>query len=104
MEDILKHWWLLLVGGLLFLVLGFVSLAYPMTALLSVALYIGLIALATGIMSLAFAFSNMSAGGWGWRLFEGIVDVLFGLVMLIHPMISAALIPVIIGIWVLSGD
>ena len=94
MEDILKHWWLLLVGGLLFLVLGFVSLAYPMTALLSVALYIGLIALATGIMSLAFAFSNMS------RLFEGIVDVLFGLVMLIHPMISAALIPVIIGIWV----
>lgn len=100
MEDILKHWWLLLVGGLLFLVLGFVSLAYPMTALLSVALYIGLIALATGIMSLAFAFSNMSAGGWGWRLFEGIVDVLFGLVMLIHPMISAALIPVIIGIWV----
>lgn len=100
MEDILKRWWLLLVGGLLFLVLGFVSLAYPMTALLSVALYIGLIALATGIMSLAFAFSNMSAGGWGWRLFEGIVDVLFGLVMLIHPMISAALIPVIIGIWV----
>ena len=61
---------------------------------------IGLIALATGIMSLAFAFSNMSAGGWSWRLFEGIVDVLFGLVMLIHPMISAALIPVIIGIWV----
>lgn len=100
MEDILKPWWLLLVGGLLFLVLGFVSLAYPMTALLSVALYIGLIALATGIMSLAFAFSNMSAGGWSWRLFEGIVDVLFGLVMLIHPMISAALIPVIIGIWV----
>ena len=44
--------------------------------------------------------SCISAGGWGWRLFEGIVDVLFGLVMLIHPMISAALIPVIIGIWV----
>ena len=68
MEDILKHWWLLLVGGLLFLVLGFVSLAYPMTALLSVALYIGLIALATGIMSLAFAFSicRPAAGAGGF--------------------------------------
>lgn len=104
MEDILKHWWLLLVGGLLFLVLGFVSLAYPMTALLSVALYIGLIALATGIMSLAFAFSNMSAGGWGWRLFRRNCrrTVRFGHVD--PSVISAALFPVITGYGSLSGD
>ena len=80
MEDILKRWWLLLVGGLLFLVLGFVSLAYPMTALLSVALYIGLIALARKFVILdpeaspgkiaALAGATLALGVTYWLLRE----------------------------------
>lgn len=47
-----------------------------------------------------FVFSNTAAVGWGWRLIEGAVDLLFGVVMLAHPLLSASLIPVIVGIWV----
>ncbi len=100
MGNILKSQWFLLIGGLLFVVLGIVFIVNPIDALLSVAFYIGLIALVTGIISLSFALFNSSADGRTWRLCEGIIDVLFGLIMMTHPAFLVALIPIIIGIWV----
>ena len=100
METIFKRWWLLLLNGILFLILGVVSLAYPVTALFSVAVYIGVVALVAGIGSIVVALSNMRIRGWGWRLLEGVIDVIFGLLMLGSPLLSAAMIPVLIGIWV----
>ncbi len=100
MENVFKKWWLLLIGGLLFLILGFVSMAHPMAALLSVIIYVGIAAVVSGLFTLIFVFSNTAAVGWGWRLIEGAVDLLFGVVMLAHPLLSASLIPVIVGIWV----
>ena len=100
METIFKRWWLLLLNGILFLILGVISLAYPVTALFSVAVYIGVVALVAGIGSIVVALSNMRIRGWGWRLLEGVIDVIFGLLMLGNPLLSAAMIPVLIGIWV----
>ena len=100
METIFKRWWLLLLNGILFLILGMISLAYPVTALFSVAVYIGVVALVAGIGSIVVALSNMRIRGWGWRLLEGVIDVVFGLLMLGNPLLSAAMIPVLIGIWV----
>ena len=99
-ETIFKRWWLLLLNGILFLILGVISLAYPVTALFSVAVYIGVVALVAGIGSIVVALSNMRIRGWGWRLLEGVIDVIFGLLMLGNPLLSAAMIPVLIGIWV----
>ena len=87
-----------MLGGLVFLVLGFVSIAHPMAALLPVVIYIGLAALVSGVLSLIFVFSNSAATGRGWRLLEGIVDLLFGVLLLARPLFSASLIPVLIGI------
>ena len=100
METIFKRWWLLLLNGILFLILGVISLAYPVTALFSVAVYIGVVALVAGIGSIVVALSNMRVRSWGWRLLEGVIDVIFGLLMLGNPLLSAAMIPVLIGIWV----
>ena len=58
MESVFKRWWLLMLGGLVFLVLGFVSIAHPMAALLPVVIYIGLAALVSGVLSLIFVFSK----------------------------------------------
>ena len=100
MDTVFKNWWLLLVNGILFLILGFGSLVCPITALISVAIYIGVVALVSGIMSLVLAFSNMRRQGWGWRFFEGLIDIVFGLLMLADPLVSAEVIPALIGIWV----
>lgn len=100
MDTIFKNWWLLLINGILFLFLGFGSLVHPVAALVSVAVYIGVVALVSGIMSLVLAFSNMRRQGWGWRFFEGVIDVVFGLLMLANPLVSAEIISVLIGIWV----
>ena len=63
MDTIFKNWWLLLINGILFLFLGFGSLVHPVAALVSVAVYIGVVALVSGIMSLVLAFSNMRRQG-----------------------------------------
>ena len=66
MENVFKKWWLLLIGGLLFLILGFVSMAHPMAALLSVIIYVGIAAVVSGLFTLIFVFSNTAAVGCGW--------------------------------------
>ena len=86
MDTIFKNWWLLLINGILFLILGFSSLVHPIAALVSIAVYIGAVALVSGIMSLVLAFSNMRRQGWGWRFFEGVIDIVFGLLMLANPL------------------
>jgi uncharacterized membrane protein HdeD (DUF308 family) len=39
--------------------------------------------------------------GWGWRLAEGILDVLFAFILLSNPSVTAAVFPFVVGIWVL---
>ena len=100
MDTIFKRWWLLLINGILFLILGFISLGNPFSALYTTAVYIGIAALFTGVGALFFAVSNMGRMGWGWRLFEGIIDIIFGILMLNNPILSAEMVPMLIGIWI----
>ena len=65
METIFKRWWLLLLNGILFLILGVISLAYPVTALFSVAVYIGVVALVAGRSWSRFPICAFAAGAGG---------------------------------------
>ena len=38
---------------------------------------------------------------WGWKLAEGMLDVLFGIVLIANPEITAVVIPFMIGFWVM---
>ncbi len=98
--SIFKNWWLLLINGIILTLLGIVSIFVPFTAVLTVALYIGIAALFSGIFLIAFSLSNTNQEGWGWRFVEGIIDLIFGFVLLANPYVSAALVPMLIGIWI----
>ena len=74
----------------------------PVTALIGLTIYIGISLLLTGVFLLTAALVSRNANeNWGWGLAEGSIDILFGLVLLTNPSITAAVIPFIIGFWMM---
>lgn len=85
-------------GGIL-IVLGVLMMRYPVEAILSAGLVLGVGLIVSGLNEIsAWHF-------FGLRRFiiVGIVDIIAGLVMVIQPGISAFLIPFVIGVWLFSA-
>ena len=102
MKTQLKYWWLILLRGIIFLVLSFFVFAHPVTALVGLALYIGISLLLTGMFLVVLALSTRGANeNWGWRLAEGIIDVIFAVVLLSNPGITATVLPFVVGFWMM---
>lgn len=88
------------VNGIIFILLGLSAIVFPVSALLTVVLYIGIAALLAGIVSVVYAFSNTAVKGWGWRLMEGIADLIIAGILLSNPVTNAMFVPMLIGIWI----
>ena len=101
MKETLKYWWILLFKGLILILLSFYVFQYPVEALVGLALYIGVATLVTGIFIIMVSLSGPKEENWGWRLAGGIIDVIFGLILLSNPGISAAVLPFVVGFWVM---
>jgi uncharacterized membrane protein HdeD (DUF308 family) len=95
-----KNWWLVLLKGLILIVLAFIVFNNPGATLLSIVLFIGLGFLLTGITIIVIALAGKNViDNWGWKLAEGILDVLFGFILLANPEVTAVIIPFMIGFW-----
>lgn len=100
MKQQLKHLWLFLLRGLIFIALSFYVFMHPVDALVGLALFIGISLLITGIFMVILALGSRNANeNWGWRLAEGIIDVLFAFILLTSPGITATILPFIVGFW-----
>jgi uncharacterized membrane protein HdeD (DUF308 family) len=101
MKEALKYWWLVLIKGIILILLSFFIFSNPVSALMGLVLYIGIATLITGIFLIIVSLSGPKEGNWGWRLTEGIIDVVFGFILLSNPAISAAVLPFVVGFWVI---
>jgi uncharacterized membrane protein HdeD (DUF308 family) len=97
-----RYWWLLLGGGILFIVVGFwiIFSAQKTYLFLSMLLSIGM--LATGLFETLFSLVNRKLiKDWGWIFGGGLIDFLLGLYFLEYPLLSLIFMPMVIGIWML---
>lgn len=102
MKNELKYWWLVLLKGILLVILSFFVFGHPVSALIGLALYIGITLLVTGFLLIAISLSNTKSDEqWGWKLTEGILDVIFAYVMLSNPAITASVFPFVVGFWMI---
>jgi len=96
----IKKWYLPLVKGIIMILLALMVFSSPEGSLLAWAVYIGLGFVITGIVYIIQGFSvRNTLQNWGWRVFEGVVDVFVGLVLIANPAITAAILPFVIGLW-----
>jgi uncharacterized membrane protein HdeD (DUF308 family) len=102
MKENFKYWWLVLIKGIILIVLALFVFRHPVGALVGLTLYIGITLLFTGIFLIIAALSlRKSEEDWGWRLAEGILDVLFAFILLSNPGVTAAVFPFVVGFWVI---
>ena len=101
-DEAIKYWYLPLLIGLLFIVLGIWVLATPLSSYLSLSLLFSLSFLVTGIFETVLAITNRKRiDNWGWVLASGILNTLIGILLLVTPTISVITLPYYVGFTVL---
>jgi len=100
MKEKAKNWWLMLLKGIVLIVLSFFVFRHPVGSLVGLSVFIGVALMLTGIFQIIAGFMVSGVDdNWGWRLAEGIIDVIFALVLLSNPAVTAAVFPFIVGFW-----
>jgi uncharacterized membrane protein HdeD (DUF308 family) len=80
----LPPWWLVLVTGIAWIVVGVIVLRFDYTSVSAISILFGCVAIAAGILEIGVM---MLAAGW-WKLFHIILSIVFivaGIVAFIHP-------------------
>ncbi|GGT01073.1 membrane protein [Streptomyces tanashiensis] len=89
------------ISGALSILLGLFCFRGATQSILLLALWIGIGWLFRGIMQTVAAASDPAMPARGWQIFLGIVSALAGIVLIVSPLESAAVLTVLGGIWLL---
>lgn len=93
-----KHWYIPAVIGVLLIILGIYISTVPLSTYLVLTTLFSISFLASGILEIFFSVQNKeSLDGWGWYLTGGILSTLIGIILIIRPEVSAAMLPFYIG-------
>lgn len=101
-KEAIRHWWLLLLLGILLFIVGVVVFLYPGESYLGMSLLFGLVILCSGVSEIVLSLSNKHLiTGRGWLLAAGIIEVILGLILIFNMALSAAALPIFLGFWLL---
>ena len=87
------------IFGILMIVLGFLAMASPMMVGFSIAMLIGIIMIAAGIMRIIWAFQADSFGQGVLKFAVGALTVLFGVMLLARPLFAVGTLTVFLAIY-----
>ncbi len=92
------RWGLLLFEGVVNIVVGLIAAVFPAAAVFGLVLLIAVWALITGVLMIGAAFRlHVSHGRW-WMVFAGAVSVIWGVLLLLAPLMGAVVLT-----WWLGG-
>ncbi|MDL2315252.1 DUF308 domain-containing protein [Bacteroidales bacterium OttesenSCG-928-C19] len=101
-KNTVKYWYLPLIAGILFVIVGVWIFATPIESYLVLAILFSISFLISGISDIIFSVSNRKElDNWGWVLALGIISTILGGVLIIHPEISITTLPLFVGFVVL---
>jgi len=96
-----QRWGLLVLEGIVDILAGVVAFIWPGLTLLFFITLLAVWSLITGILMIVAAFKLNPAYGRGWLIFSGIVSVLFGVALLIAPLVGAVVLTWWLGAYAL---
>ncbi len=96
---IAEFWWAFVLRGIIAILFGIAAIIWPGKTLDLLIFIVGIYFFADGIVTIFTAFNNRE--DW-WMLFiEGIVSMIFGIVIFFLPGITALILLYLIAIWAL---
>ncbi|WP_452229153.1 HdeD family acid-resistance protein [Lacinutrix sp. MEBiC02404] len=97
-----KNWWISLLLGILYIIAGVWVFQTPLASYVSLSIVFSIFIFASGISQIVFSISNKNdIQGWGWYLAGGILDLIIGILLISHPLMTMAILPFYIGFWLL---
>ncbi len=96
-----ERWGLLLLEGIVDIAAGVVAFLWPAITLVALIWIIAIWAIISGALMLAAAFTlNLDHGRW-WLALGGIASIIFGVLLVIEPLIGAVVLTLWIGAYAL---
>lgn len=100
-----RHWWLMLIAGILCVAAGIVVFAFPLESYVTLSILFGVLLLVTGAAKL---ISASTSGNYfmmrGYVIVGGILDLLLGLFLCIYPGVTLMLLPIMMGFWMMYNS
>jgi uncharacterized membrane protein HdeD (DUF308 family) len=87
-----QRWGLMVLEGIVNIAVGVIAFAWPGLTVLFFVTLIGFWSLVTGVLEIVAAFKLNPTYGRGWLIFSGVVSILFGIALLIGPLIGAVVL------------
>lgn len=106
MRSVLRHWWLLLIGGLISIGFGVAALYYyPVLSLTFAVIWVAYWLLLSGFVSIYIAVQERRIHtSWGWAFAFGVLSVLAGIYAIAVPPITLiVLMGLIAGFAIVGG-
>jgi uncharacterized membrane protein HdeD (DUF308 family) len=101
-KSAIKNWYLSLIVGILFIFVGIVVFATPLKSYITLSILFSVMFFINGILEIIYSISNKNIiKNWGWGLFSGIIDLLFGVLLISRPGLSSVVLPIFIGFMLL---
>ena len=97
-----KHWWLLLIAGILCIVAGICVFAFPVESYVALSILFGVLMLVVGAVQLVIASTS---GNYlmmkGYFIVGGVLDVILGIFLCVYPGVSLMVLPILMGLWLM---
>jgi uncharacterized membrane protein HdeD (DUF308 family) len=99
------HWVWTIVQGVISVLAGIIALFWPGVTALVMLFVVAFWAILLGIGEIVAAFASRKSGAsdWGWTLALGVVNVIFGILLLIWPSGGILTLIWLVGIFALIG-
>jgi uncharacterized membrane protein HdeD (DUF308 family) len=99
------HWVWTIVQGVISVLAGVIALIWPGVTALALLFVVAFWAILLGVGEIGGAFASRKRGSssWGWTLATGILNILFGIVLLIWPASGILALVWLVGVFTLVG-
>ncbi|AZI34311.1 HdeD family acid-resistance protein [Kaistella carnis] len=97
-KNSVKHWYIPLIVGILFVILSFSVFASPLSSLLALSIFFALSFIFGGLSEVFFSISNRNTlPNWGWSLAFGILTTIVGFLLVLQPGLSISVMAFYVG-------
>lgn len=102
-EHLARHWWVLMLRGVLAIIFGVITFTRPIYTLRTLVLLFGLYSFIDGLLGVWSALSNRhDTKDWRLMLIGGLAGMAIGVVTLFAPRITAFALVLYIAIWAIT--
>ena len=101
----IKHWWLLMLAGILCVAAGICVFVFPVESYVTLSILFGVLMLVVGAVQLIIASTS---GNYllmrGYFIVGGVLDVILGIFLCVYPGISIMALPIMMGLWLMYNS